>query len=450
VLHDITAQRRKQDELVRTAFQDPLTELPNRSVFMDRLGRVLTHSRRHVGYRFAVLFLDLDNFKHINDTHGHLAGDRLLQAVARRIEGCVRQEDTVARLGGDEFAVLLDTILDTSSVMLVVERIQAALHEPFTAENVVAGITASIGIAMSVSGYDYPEDLVRDADAAMYRAKMSGRDGYVLFDSDMHDRALAQRQLEDDLRLAVNRHQLAVYYHPVIELATGSVSSLEALVRWNHPEKGLLAPAEFMPIAEKTGLVIDLGWYVLREACRQLREWQLQYIADAADLSISVNLSRRQFVHPALLDAIDRILSETGLAPERLRLEVSENVVMQNADHATRLLGRLRERGVQICLDDFGTGYSSMRKLREFPISVLKIDSSFVRQMVDDEHSSEVVETIIALGRSLSIESIAEGVETPEQLERLRALGATFAQGYLFSLPLDAREMGGVLAGMGR
>jgi diguanylate cyclase (GGDEF)-like protein/PAS domain S-box-containing protein len=449
VLHDITAQRRKQDELVRTAFQDPLTELPNRSVFMDRLGRVLTHSRRHVGYRFAVLFLDLDNFKYINDTHGHLAGDRLLQAVARRLEGCVRQEDTVARLGGDEFAVLLDTILDTSSVMLVVERIRAALQEPFTAENVV-GITASIGIAMSVSGYDYPEDLIRDADAAMYRAKMSGRDGYVLFDNDMHERALAQRQLEDDLRLAVNRQQLTVYYHPVIELATGSVSSLEALVRWNHPERGLLAPAEFMPIAEKTGIVIDLGWFVLREACRQLREWQLQYVSDAARLSISVNLSMRQFVHPALLDTIDRILSETGLAPERLRLEVSENVVMQNTDHATRLLGRLRERGVQICLDDFGTGYSSMRKLREFPISVLKIDGSFVRQMIDDERSGEVVETIIALGRSLSIDSIAEGVETPEQLERLRALGAGFAQGYLFSLPLDAAEMGGLLAGMGR
>jgi EAL domain-containing protein (putative c-di-GMP-specific phosphodiesterase class I) len=345
--------------------------------------------------------------------------------------------------------VLLDTILDTSSVMLVVERIRAALQEPFTAENVV-GITASIGIAMSVSGYDYPEDLIRDADAAMYRAKMSGRDGYVLFDNDMHERALAQRQLEDDLRLAVNRQQLTVYYHPVIELATGSVSSLEALVRWNHPERGLLAPAEFMPIAEKTGIVIDLGWFVLREACRQLREWQLQYVSDAARLSISVNLSMRQFVHPALLDTIDRILSETGLAPERLRLEVSENVVMQNTDHATRLLGRLRERGVQICLDDFGTGYSSMRKLREFPISVLKIDGSFVRQMIDDERSGEVVETIIALGRSLSIDSIAEGVETPEQLERLRALGAGFAQGYLFSLPLDAAEMGGLLAGMGR
>jgi diguanylate cyclase (GGDEF)-like protein/PAS domain S-box-containing protein len=445
VLHDITQQKRQQDELVRTAFQDPLTELPNRSVFMDRLGRVLKHSRRHAGYRFAVLFLDLDNFKHINDSHGHLMGDRLLQAVARRLEACVRQEDTVARLGGDEFAVLLDTIQDTSSVMLVVDRIRDSLAEPFSAENQVAGITASIGIAMSVSGYDYPEDLVRDADAAMYRAKMSGRDGYVLFDTDMHARALAQRQLEEDLRGAIQQQQLTLQYHPVVELEKGSVAGLEALIRWRHPDRGVLQPSEFMPIAERTGLIIEFGWWVLREACRQLRTWQLQYPEGAFQLTMSVNLSTRQFVHPALVEKIDEILEETGLPPQCLRLDVTESVIMQNTGLASRLLGELRKRGIQICIDDFGTGYSSMRKLRELPISILKIDSSFIRQLGTDDASQEVVETIIALGRSMAIDAIAEGVETPEQLERLRRLGARFAQGFLFSLPLDSGDAGALL-----
>jgi diguanylate cyclase (GGDEF)-like protein/PAS domain S-box-containing protein len=444
-LHDITMQKLAQDELVRAAFQDPLTSLPNRLVFMDRLGRVLKHSKRHAGYRFAVLFLDLDNFKQVNDTHGHLVGDALLREVARRLETCIRQEDTVARLSGDEFAILLDTIGDLASVTLVVERVREVLAEPFQCDGRVTGITASIGIAISMSGYDHAEDLLRDADEAMYRAKAGGRNDYIIFDSDMHERAIAQRQLEDDLRAALQRKELALQYHPVVELDSGTVAGLEALIRWSHPERGTLMPADFMPLAEQTGVVVEFGWWVLREACRQLRAWQFAYPNTAFRLTMSVNLSTRQFVHPALVSTIDSILAETGLDPSCLRLDLTEGVVMRNAELAARLLDELRGRGIQICIDDFGTGFTSLRRLREFPISVLKIDPSFVRQLGTDGAGHDVVQTIVALGRSMAIDAIAEGVETPEQLQQLRLIGTRFAQGYLFSLPLDAGDAGALL-----
>jgi diguanylate cyclase (GGDEF)-like protein/PAS domain S-box-containing protein len=436
-MRDVTLQKRAQEELVRSAFHDALTGLPNRIVFMDRLERGLQHSKRRPGHGFAVLFLDLDNFKAVNDTHGHLVGDQLLIAVARRLEGCVRQEDTVARIGGDEFAVLLDMIQDVSGVTLVVDRIREALAEPFSEEGRHTGTTASIGIAISMSRYEHAEDLLRDADAAMYRAKAAGRDDYVIFDQDMHDLAIAQRQLEDDLRDAVERQQLALHYHPVVKLDNGAVTGLEALIRWSHPERGVLLPADFMPLAEQTGLIVEMGWWILREACRQLRAWQLDYPNAAFRLTMGVNLSARQFVDPALVSKIDEILEETGLEPACLRLDLTEAVVMQNADLAARLLHQLRDRGVQICIDDFGTGYTSLRQLRAFPISTLKIDRSFINGLNDASESHEVVQTIIALGRSMAIDAIAEGVETPEQLDQLRRLGTKFAQGFLFSLPLD-------------
>jgi diguanylate cyclase (GGDEF)-like protein/PAS domain S-box-containing protein len=436
-IRDITAQKQTEEELVRTALRDPLTQLPNRLVFMDRLERMLKQSRRREGNTFAVLFLDLDNFKQINDAHGHLFGDQLLMSVARRLEGCIRDEDTVARIGGDEFAVLLDMVHDVASVTVVVDRIRESLAEPFIAEGRHAATSASIGIAMSLSKYDRAEDLLRDADAAMYRAKAGGRDDYMIFDAEMHERAMAQRQLEDDLRDAMDRDQLAVHYHPVVELNRGVVTGLEALIRWSHPERGVLLPAEFIPLAEQTGLIVDIGWWVLREACRQLRAWQHDYPDAAFKLTMSVNLSARQFVHPALVDKIDEILKDTGLAPECLRLDLTEAVVMKNAELAARLLRQLRDRGIQICIDDFGTGYTSLRQLREFPISTLKIDRSFIRKLGHAEGGREVVQTIIALGRSMAIDAVAEGVETPEQLAQLRSLGTKFAQGFLFSLPLD-------------
>ncbi|HSJ25135.1 MAG TPA: EAL domain-containing protein [Longimicrobiales bacterium] len=445
-LRDNTAQKRAQEELVRTAFQDPLTQLPNRLVFMDRLERLLQqHSRRRPAHGFAVVFLDLDNFKQINDTLGHLAGDQLLVSVARRLETCIRQEDTVARIGGDEFALLLDMVQDVTSVTIVLDRIRDALAEPFRAEGRRAGTSASMGVAICMTNYDEAEDLLRDADTAMYRAKASGRDRYVLFDGEMHERSVAQRQLEAELRGAVARQQLAVHYHPVVQLDTGSVTGMEALLRWAHPQRGILLPAEFMPLAEQTGLIVELGWWVLREACRQMRAWHDEFPDTALRLTMSVNLSARQFVHPELVTRIDEILEETGLDPACLRLDLTEAVVMQNAELATRLLGELRERGIRICLDDFGTGYSSLPQLRELPISGIKIDSSFVRRLNTGDEGREVVQSIIALGRSMAIDAIAEGVETPEQLDELRRLGTRFAQGFLFSLPLDHTAAGALL-----
>ena len=437
-VRDITQQKRAQEKLVESAFQDPLTQLPNRAVFTDRLERLLKHSKRRAGYRFAVLFIDIDHFKHVNDTFGHHAGDTLLTAVARRLEKCVRQEDTVARIGGDEFAVLLDAVSDVGGVTIVADRILVELRQPVTVDGRDVHATASLGVALSMTGYDNAEDIVRDADAAMYRAKQGGRGAYAVFDTDMYSRARAQLAMEAELRNAMHANQLALHYHPVVALEDGGVTGLEALVRWEHPERGILLPGEFMPLAETTGLIVEIGWWVLREACRQLRSWQLEYPQAAFKLTMSVNLSAKQFVQPNLVQKIDTILEETALDPSSLRLDLTEAVVMQNADLAARMLAQLRDRGIHICLDDFGSGYSSLRELRALPISTLKIDPSFVRDMEGGEGEGHaIVQTIIALGRSMAIDAIAEGVETPEQLALLRNLGTRFAQGFLFSLPLD-------------
>jgi diguanylate cyclase (GGDEF)-like protein/PAS domain S-box-containing protein len=445
-LRDITVHKEAQAELERSALHDALTGLPNRVVFMDRLERLLKHSQRRSEYGFAVLFLDLDNFKQVNDSLGHMAGDELLVTVARRIEAAVRQGDTVARIGGDEFAVLLDMVQDAAAVTFIVDRIRESLAMSFEPEVAVSGTSASIGIAISISGYERAEDLLRDADSAMYRAKASGRNDYVIFDSDMHDRAMAQRQLEEDLRSAVDREQFTLVYHPVVELERGAVAGVEALVRWTHPERGILLPKDFMPLAEQTNLTVDIGWWVLREACQQLRDWQRDYPLATPRLTMSVNLSARQFVHPALLSKVDAVLEDTGLDPQFLRLDLTEAVVMQNPQLAAKLLHELQRRGIQICIDDFGTGYTSMRELRQFPVSSLKIDRSFVHTLGGTEQSTEVVQTILALGKSMQIEAVAEGVETTEQLDHLRRLGTRYAQGFLFSQPLEARAMGALLS----
>jgi diguanylate cyclase (GGDEF)-like protein len=436
-VRDVTEQKRAQEKLVESAFQDPLTHLPNRAVFTDRLERLLKHSKRRAGYRFAVLFIDIDHFKKVNDSFGHHAGDALLSAVARRLEKCVRQEDTVARIGGDEFAVLLDAVSDVAGVTMVADRILIELAQPIIVDGREVNASASLGVALSMTGYDSADDIVRDADAAMYRAKASGRSAYAVFDTEMYSRARAQLELETELRNAMVANQLALHYHPVVGLDDGNVTGMEALVRWTHPERGILLPGEFMPLAEATGLIVVIGWWVLRVACRQLRTWQLEFPKAAFRLTMSVNLSAKQFVQPNLVQKIDSILEETGLDPASLRLDLTEAVVMQNADLAARLLTQLRERGIQICLDDFGSGYSSLRELSALPISTLKIDPSFVRDMEDEGQGHAIVQTIIALGRSMAIDAIAEGVETPEQLALLRTLGTRFAQGFLFSLPLD-------------
>lgn len=445
-IRDVTEQKLAQAKLVESAFQDPLTQLPNRAVFIDRLERLLKHSKRRAGYRFAVLFIDLDHFKAINDTFGHHAGDALLVAVARRLEKCVRQEDTVARFGGDEFAVLLDAVAEVGGVTIVAERILHELQQPLAVDGRDVSASASVGIALSMTGYDDADALLRDADAAMYRAKGSGRGAYAVFDTEMFSRARAQIELEAELREAMRANQLALHYHPVVALEDGGVTGMEALVRWAHPERGILLPGDFMPLAESTGLIVEIGWWVLREACRQLRSWQLEYPTAAFRLTMSVNLSAKQFVQPNLVQKIDSILEETGLAPASLRLDLKEAVVMQNADLAARLLAQMRERGIQICLDDFGSGYSSLRELQALPISTLKIDPSFVRELQGEGESHAIVQTIIALGRSMAIEAIAEGVETPQQLALLRELGTRFAQGFLFSLPLDPEAARSLIA----
>ena len=446
---DITAQKQSEAQLVRSALQDPLTGLPNRHVFLDRLERLLKQAQRREDYRFAVVFLDLDNFKLINDTHGHVFGDQLLIGVARRLEASLRQGDTVARMGGDEFAVLLDDVGDSPKVTWVVDRIQAELAEPFLLAGRTTHTTASIGIALTTGAYEHSEDLLRDADEAMYRAKASGRNSYIIFDAGMHERAIAQRQLEHDLRVALEQRQLFIEYHPVVELNSGTITGLEALLRWSHPTRGVLMPEDFVPLAEQTGLMVEIGWWVLTEACRQLYAWQLDYPQAAGRLTLSVNLSAKQFVHPQLIDRIDAILEETRLEPQHLQLDLTETIIMRNGDLAARLLTTLRERGIKICIDDFGTGFSSIRQLREFPISTLKIDRSFVRFLSETTGSREIVQSILAIGRSLSLDAVAEGVETPEQLDQLRQLGARFAQGYLFSMPLDARAAGRLLSQSG-
>ena len=436
VLRDVTEAAKLEERLAESAYVDSLTRLPNRKLLVDRLERLLRHSLRHTGYRFGVLFVDLDRFKLVNDTHGHLVGDRLLEGSARRLERCVRQEDTVARIGGDEFAILLDGITDAAAVIQVAERILHELREPFPECNLTDGVGASIGIALSTTGYDNIDDVLRDADTAMYRAKARGRNRYMVFDTEMYGRMRLQLELEADLRHALQRNQLAVHYHPVISLEGGNVAGMEALLRWTHPERGVLLPGDFIALAERTGLIVDIGWWVLREACAQLRSWQLEYPAKSLRLTMSVNFSARQFLQPNLLQKLDVILAETGLEPGCLRIDLTEGVVTQDTEQTARLLAEIRGRGIHVCIDDFGTGYSSLQELKELPISGVKIAPNFVRQL-EHEGSRAVVQTIMALGDSMPIEAIAEGVETPEELQRLRALGARFAQGFLFSLPLD-------------
>ena len=446
-IRDITAQKAAEQRLLESAFHDPLTGLPNRALLLDRLERLLRYSKRRTEHRFAVLFIDLDDFKAVNDTHGHLAGDRLLINAARRLEHCIRQEDTVARIGGDEFAILLDGIGEVSGVVQVAERIIQELEQPFGEDASEAGIGTSIGIALSTTGYEDIDEILRHADTAMYRAKGAGKSCFAIFDIEMYSRMRAQIELEGELRQALARNQLALHYHPVVALEGGRITGMEALLRWQHPERGILLPREFMPLAERTGVIVEIGWWVLREACRQLRAWQDDYPHAAFKLTMSVNLSARQFLHPNLVQKIDAILQETRVPPECLRFDLTEGVVTQNRELAARLMAQLRERGIHICIDDFGTGYSSLAQLRELPISTLKIAPGFVRDLAGAGTSSQaIVQTIIAIGRSMSIEAIAEGVETPEQVAQLRALGTRFAQGFLFSLPVDSARAGELIA----
>ncbi|HKG21674.1 MAG TPA: EAL domain-containing protein, partial [Blastocatellia bacterium] len=426
------------------AFHDALTGLPNRALFTDHLRLVVERARRRGDHNFAVLFLDLDRFKNVNDSLGHTYGDLLLVAVAERLKSCLRQADVVARFGGDEFAVLLDGFSGPEDAVRVAEKIQKEISLPLTIDSHEAFTSASIGIALGAAGYERPEEILRDADTAMYRAKEAGKASFEVFDELMYARAVSLLRLENDLRRAIERQEFRVYYQPIVALKTGEVCGFEALVRWQHPERGLISPAEFIPVAEETGLIVPLGKWVLEEACRQTREWQRQSFAHR-ELTLSVNLSGKQLARGDLSIQIQEVLERTDFDARSLKLEITETVVMANADLAITILEQLHALGIQLSIDDFGTGYSSLSYLHRFPAQILKIDRSFISRMGLGDENLEIVRTIIMLARNLGMEVVAEGVETKEQLAQLRALSCSYGQGYLFSVPLDAESAAALL-----
>jgi diguanylate cyclase (GGDEF)-like protein len=438
------ALQESKEHFRHAAFHDALTGLPNRALLTDHLRLAIERAKRRADHLFAVLFLDLDRFKNINDSLGHTIGDQLLIAIARRVEGCLRPMDTVARLGGDEFAILLDGLEDFNIAIHVAGRVQDELMQPFNLNGHEVYTTASIGIALSTTGYDHPDNILRDADIAMYRAKDNGKARYEMFDTLMHTRAVALLQLENDLRRAIERQEFRVFYQPIISLETDQIAGFEALVRWEHPERGLVAPAEFIPLSEETGLITEIGHWVLHEACRQTRQWQT---ALQRPLMVSVNLSGKQFVQPNLIEQIKHILQETDFDPRWLRLEITESVVMENAEAAASMLLQLRDLGVHLSIDDFGTGYSSLSYLHRFPVTTLKIDRSFISRMGEGDENSEIVRTIMTLASNLGMEVVAEGVETEEQLSQLRVLKCEYGQGYLFSRPVNAELAGAMILG---
>ena len=444
VMHDNTERRMAEERSAHDAAHDSLTGLPNRAFFIDHLKRAIARSKRHPDYMFAVLFLDLDRFKNINDSLGHVIADQLLVEIGRKLEAALRPEDMVARFGGDEFVILLDDIKEFLDATRVATRIHVELASPFNIGGNEVFTSTSIGIALSVHGYDKPEDCLRDADTAMYRAKALGKARHEIFDKSMHDRAVTLLDLETDLRRAVERREFLVHYQPIVALETSRISGFEALLRWQHPARGLVFPTEFIPVAEETGLIVPIGQWILYEACRQTRIWQEQIVADKP-LAVSVNLSSKQFLQPDLVEQINQMLLKTGFDPRSLKLEITESVVMENAGEATARIEQLRDLGVELYMDDFGTGYSSLSYLHRFPVDTLKIDRSFISWMGVRDEDSEIVRTIVELAHNLHMEVIAEGVETEEQVSYLKALQCEYGQGYYFSRPLDAESAGGLI-----
>jgi diguanylate cyclase (GGDEF)-like protein len=428
------------------AFHDTLTGLPNRAYLNNQLQQSIDRAKEQPEHLFALLFLDLDRFKNINDSLGHVAGDQLLISTARRLEECLRPADKVARLGGDEFAILLDGVDEYDDVIRVAERVQAELKRPLNLGGHEVYTTASMGITLSTLDYEHPENILRDADTAMYHAKEKGKARYEIFDAVMHARAVARLQLENDLRRALERQELVVYYQPIVSVETGRTVGFEALVRWQHPQRGFISPADFIPIAEETGLIIELGRWVLEQSCRRMRAWQLVHQQETP-LSISVNLSGKQFTQMNLIEQIKQILRETELDPRSLKLEITESVVMENAEIASSMLLQLRALGVQLSIDDFGTGYSSLSYLHRFPVNTLKIDRSFISRLGAGDENTEIVRTIMTLANNLGMDVVAEGVETEDQLMHLKQISCQYAQGYLFSKAVDAETAGNLLQG---
>ncbi len=436
-IQNINDRKRAEERLLHDAFHDALTGLPNRALFLDHLEMAIARYQRHKDRAFAVLFLDCDRFKIVNDSLGHLAGDELLIEVARRLSGNIRLGDTVARLGGDEFTILLEDIHALEEALSLAERIQKALSTPIKIGGNEVSMTASIGIAFSNNNYAKPEDVLRDADTAMYQAKSQGKARHTVFDQNMHTVAIRQLQLETDLRHATERHELNLVFQPIVSLQNAKLLGFEALLRWRHPELGHISPAEFIPIAEETGMIIEIGQWVMLQSCLQLKSWERQ---GYGDLIMSINFSGKQLAHTTAVSSVLEALSCTQVNPENLKLEITESVVMENIELSIHKLDQIRKIGVKLSIDDFGTGYSSLSYLHRLPTDTLKIDRSFVMRMVENKENAEIVKTIVTLGKTLRMDVTAEGVETYDQLRQLQELGVECGQGYLFSKPLEVND----------
>ena len=441
---DVSARRRAEAELYHNAYHDNLTQLSNRVHFDEQLNRAIARVQRHPEQRFAVMYLDFDRFKMVNDSLGHKAGDELLVNVAKRLKAMLRETDVLARLGGDEFAILVEDLNRQRDAVDLAERIHKELTKPVLLGTMEVAITASIGITFSTNNYQSSDQIIRDADIAMYKAKSKGKGQYAIFDSSLHAHVSAQLQLETELRKALGQGEIFLDYQPICTLKDRRLMGFEALARWNHPERGLLEPSMFIPVAEETGLIVPLGNWVLSEACRQMREWRS--IRDSSELKMSVNVSSLQLTHPDFVSHVARSLSAAEMKPEQLTLEVTESVLMNGIENAISTLTALRQMGVQLSIDDFGTGYSSLSYLATLPIDALKVDRSFIEKMSRDGEGSEIVKAIFKLGQALSKQVYAEGIETSAQLTLLQELGCEFGQGFFLSRPMNAQRAGGILA----
>ncbi|MGL5879283.1 MAG: putative bifunctional diguanylate cyclase/phosphodiesterase, partial [Xenococcaceae cyanobacterium] len=428
-----------QVQLQHDAFHDSLTNLPNRAWLMRMLDHAIKLAQRHQNYLYAVLFLDLDRFKIVNDSLGHLVGDELLLRVAEKLRSCVRACDTVARFGGDEFAILLEEMDDPQEATIVAQRIQEALGEPFQLRDYEVCTGTSIGIALSTMGYQQPDELLRDADAAMYQAKSQGKGRYVIFDRGMQTQAISALQIENDLRRAIDKQEFCLYYQPIVSLITGHLSGFEALLRWYHPKRGWISPNEFIPIAEETGLIHSLGLWSLKSACEQLEIWSEQF-PQLSSLLVNVNFSAIQLKQVDILDRLQAILPKTARSGFGLKLEITESCILEAVNWEAERLKQLKALGIGLSIDDFGTGYSSLSRLHEFPIDTLKIDRAFVSRLHLNSSHRDTVQTIVTLAHNLGMDVVAEGVEDRLQLEKLKELNCEFAQGYLFSKPVDSKE----------
>lgn len=442
---DITLRKRAEEQLSYDALHDTLTGLPNRALFLDRLERVIEHNKRHEDYVFALLFLDLDRFKNINDRFGHILGDKLLVTIGERLLSSTRSSDTVARIGGDEFVILLEDIENLDEASRVASRIQQKISLLFKLDGHEVYTSCSIGIILNDESYQNAGEFLRDADIAMYRAKSDGRDRYIIFDSDMRSDLLNRIWMENDLRSALGAQEFRLHYQPILSLNTGRLVGFEALIRWQHPTEGLIPPDRFIPLAEETRLIIPIGRWVLEESCRQLKEWGDRYQYDPA-LSMSVNLSSVQLTYEEFVEQVELIISEAGIDPSNLVLEITESMIMEDNQITATTISKLRALGVRVHLDDFGTGYSALSYLQRYPIDILKIDRSFIGKINGNGENIEIIKAILNLARDLNMGVIAEGIETECQFDLLKDLNCEFGQGFFFAKPMDFKAIETLLA----